>query len=75
MMKGILLIGVALAILGLVGLAMPVFSTEQTKDVANIGPLHIQANESTPHVVPPLVSGGLLAIGVVLIGAGVLNRG
>ncbi|MBF6570238.1 MAG: hypothetical protein IVW54_15310 [Candidatus Binataceae bacterium] len=73
-MKGILLIGIALAILGLVGLAMPVFTTTQTKDVAKLGDLHVQANESTPHTIPPLVSGGLLALGAVLIGAGIMNK-
>jgi hypothetical protein len=73
-MKGILLIGVALVILGLVGLAMPVFSTTETKDVAHVGDLHVQANETTPHTIPPIVSGGLLALGVVLIGASVLKQ-
>jgi hypothetical protein len=73
-MKGILLVGVALAILGLVAFAMPVFSTTQTKDVAHVGDLHVQANETTPHAIPPLVSGGLLALGVVLIGVGALNK-
>jgi hypothetical protein len=73
-MKGLLLLGVALAILGLVGLAMPVFTTTQTKDVAHVGGLHVQADEQTSHVVPPLVSGGLIVLGLVLIGAGVLNR-
>jgi hypothetical protein len=73
-MKGMLLIGVALAILGLVGLAMPVFSTTETKDVAHVGDLHVQANETTPHTIPPIVSGGILALGVVLIGASVLKQ-
>ena len=73
-MKGILLIGVALAILGLVGLAMPVFSTTQTKDIAHVGDLHVQANETTRHAIPPIVSGGLLAMGIVLIGVGVLKQ-
>ncbi len=73
-MKGILLVGVVLAILGLVAFAMPVFSTTQTKDVAHVGDLHVQANETTPHAIPPLVSGGLLALGVVLIGVGALNK-
>ena len=73
-MKGMLLIGVALAILGLFGLAMPVFSTTETKDVAHVGDLHVQANETTPHTIPPIVSGGLLALGVVLIGASVLKQ-
>ena len=33
-MKGIVLVGAVIALLGLVGLAIPVFSTSQTKDVA-----------------------------------------
>jgi hypothetical protein len=73
-MKGILLIGAALALLGLIGFAMPIFTTTDTKSVAKIGDLSIQAKEETPHTIPPLVSGGLLAIGVVLMGAGMLNR-
>ena len=73
-MKGTLLVGVALAILGLIGFAMPVFTTTQTKDVAKVGDLHLQANERDSHTIPPLVSGGLLAIGVVLMGVGALNK-
>ena len=73
-MKGILLIGAALTLLGLIGFAMPIFTTTDTKSVAKIGDLSIQAKEETPHAIPPLVSGGMLAIGVVLMGVGALNR-
>jgi hypothetical protein len=73
-MKGIVLIGAVVALLGLVGLAIPVFSTSQTKDVAKIGDLKIQANEETSHVVPPMLAGGALVIGLVLIGAGYLKN-
>ena len=73
-MKGLLLIGAALALLGLIGLAMPMFTTTDTKSVAKLGDLSIQAKEETPHTIPPIVSGGVLVIGVVLMGAGMLNR-
>jgi hypothetical protein len=73
-MKGIVLIGAVVALLGLLGLAIPVFSTSQTKDVAKIGDLKIQANEETSHVVPPMLAGGALVIGLVLIGAGYLKN-
>ena len=73
-MKGILLIGTALALLGLVGFAIPIFTTTDTQSVAKIGDLSIQAKEETPHAIPPLVSGGLLAIGLVLMGAAMLKR-
>ena len=73
-MKGIVLIGAVVALLGLLGLAIPVFSTTQTKDVAKIGDLKIQANEETSHVVPPMLAGGALVIGLVLVGAGYMKN-
>lgn len=73
-MKGIVVVGAILALLGLLGLAIPVFSTTQTKDVAKLGDLKIQANEETAHVVPPILAGGTLVIGLVLIGAGYLKQ-
>jgi hypothetical protein len=73
-MKGIVLVGVVVALLGLVGLAIPVFSTSQTKDVAKIGDLKIQANEETTHVVPPMLAGGALVIGLVLVGVGYMKN-
>jgi hypothetical protein len=73
-MKGIVLIGAVLALLGLVGLAIPVFTTTQTKDVAKLGDLKIQANEETSHVVPPILAGGALVIGLVLVGAGYMKN-
>lgn len=66
--------GAILVILGLIGLAIPVITTQETKDVAKLGDLKIQTTESTSHVVPPLVSGGALALGVVLVGAGLYRK-
>ena len=68
-MNGLMLGGAALALFGLVALAIPVFTTEQTKDVAKLGDLKLQATESTSHIIPPIVSGGALVLGSVLIGA------
>jgi hypothetical protein len=73
-MKGIVVAGAILALLGLLGLTIPVFSTSQTKDVANIGGLKIQANEETSHVVPPMLAGGTLLIGLMLVGVGYLKH-
>ncbi len=73
-MKGIILIGAVLALLGLLGLAIPVFSTTQTKDVAKIGNLKIQANEQTSHVVPPMLAGGALVIGLALVSVGYMKN-
>lgn len=62
--------GVVVALLGVIAIAVPVFTTEQTKDVAKIGDLTIAAREETSYVIPPFVGPAALAIGVVLIGFG-----
>jgi len=69
-----MLSGVVLVLLGLLGFAVPMFTTEHTKDVARIGDLKVQATESTSHVVPPILSGGAVILGVVLIGAGFYQK-
>jgi hypothetical protein len=73
-MRGILILGVVLAILGLIGLAIPVFTTTHTKEVAKLGDVQIQSKEQNSHTIPPLLSGGVLVLGVVLIGAGAWSR-
>ena len=73
-MNGLTLGGVALLVLGVIGFAIPIFTTQQTKDVARIGDLKLQSTESTSHVIPPLLSGGALVLGVVLIGAGLYQK-
>ncbi len=66
--------GAVLVILGGLGLAIPMFTTHQTTDVAKIGDLKLQATESHSYVVPPLLSGGALVLGAVLIGAGFYRK-
>jgi hypothetical protein len=73
-MNALMIVGAILALLGLVGLAIPVFTTQQTRDVAKIGELKVQATENTSHVIPPLLSGGALVLGIVLIGAGFYQK-
>jgi hypothetical protein len=53
---------------------VPIFTTQQTKEVAKIGDIKLQTTESTSHVIPPMVSGGALVLGIVLIGAGLYTR-
>jgi hypothetical protein len=73
-MKSIVWLGALLAFLGILGLAIPVFTTSQTKDVAKLGGLKIQSTEQSTHVVPQALSAGALALGVILIGAGLYQR-
>jgi hypothetical protein len=72
---GVLMMGgAALVLLGIIGFAIPVFTTHQTKDVARIGDLSLQTTESTFHTVPRLLSGAALGLGIVLIGTGIYRR-
>ena len=73
-MKSITWLGALLALLGILGLAIPVFTTSQTKNVVDLGNLKIQNTEQSTHVIPQALSAGALVLGVVLIGAG-LYRG
>ena len=73
-MKGLVIIGAILAILGLVGLATPVFTTSSTTNVATLGDLKVQATEHTSHAISPLVSGGVMVLGLVLLGAGLYTN-
>jgi hypothetical protein len=73
-MKQLIPLGAILAVIGLILLAYPFFTTQQTKEVAHVGPLHVDENEQQTHVVPPILSGGVLAVGVVLLAGGLVNR-
>ena len=70
----LVIVGVIIAVLGIVGLAVPIFTTEQTRDVAKVGDLKLQTTDRQTFVVPPLVSGGALLLGVILVGAGMYRR-
>jgi len=60
--------------LGILGFLVPAFTTRETKDVASVGDVKLQAKENETHVVPPLLAGGVLVVGIVLLGAGVMKR-
>jgi hypothetical protein len=73
-MKSITWLGAVLALFGLLGLAIPVFTTSQTKDVVSLGDLKIQSTEQSTHTVPMALSASGLVLGLVLIGAGAYSR-
>ena len=73
-MNGLTMTGIVLAVAGLVGFAIPHFTTQKTQDVATIGDLKVQSTEDTGHSIPPLLSGGVLVLGAVLIGAGLYQK-
>ena len=68
-MNGLMVIGTILIFLGIAGLAIPVFTTQKTEEVAHVGDLKLQNTQDISHRIPPLLSGGVLLLGVVLAGA------
>ena len=72
--NGLMILAVILVVVGLLGFAIPVFTTHRTEDVAKIGDLKIQTTEDTSHSIPPLLSGGVLALGVILIGVSLYQK-
>jgi len=73
-MNGLMIIGVVLVVAGVLGFAIPVFTTQQTKEVARIGDLTLQNTEDTSHRIPQILSGSVLVLGAILIGASLYQR-
>lgn len=74
-MKSIVILGAAMSLIGLIVFAVPSFNTEQTRNVVDLGALKVQAKTQETHFVPPIVSEGAIALGVLLIGAGLVMSG
>jgi len=73
-MNGLMVAGAILVLAGILGFAIPVFTTQKTEEVARIGDLAIQTTKDTSYSIPPLLSGGVLVLGLALIGAGVMQK-
>jgi hypothetical protein len=73
-MKSIVWFGALLALVGILGLTIPVFTTTETKDVVKLGDLKIRNTEQSTHVVPLPLSAGALILGLVLMGAGLYQK-
>lgn len=72
--NGLVIAGTVLIAAGLVGFAVPIFTTQHTTEVARIGDLKLEATESKSYVVPPLLSGSVLVAGAILLGAAFFRR-
>jgi hypothetical protein len=73
-MKPIVMVGAILVLLGILGLAIPQFTTHETKNVVSLGDVKIQANEPTEHTIPPIVSFAAIIVGAVLLGSGLYRK-
>ncbi len=61
-------------LVGGLGFAIPIFTTQQTRDVATLGDLKLQTTENKSFVISPLVAGGALTLGVLLLGVSFYQR-
>lgn len=72
--KGLIMAGAVLALLGAIAIAVPIFTTSETKDLVKVGDVKITSKEETSHTIPPMVGWAGLAIGAVMMGAGLLRQ-
>ena len=68
--NGLMIVGIFLVAIGVLGFAFPLFTTQKTENIVEVGNLKLQNTENILHHVPSLLSGGVLLIGVILIGSG-----
>lgn len=73
-MSKLMAAGAILVLLGVLGLAIPYFTTSEIKDVAKVGDFKLQTIESTSHFIPPAAAGGVLLLGGLLLGAGFFKK-
>jgi hypothetical protein len=69
-MKPMSITGALLLIVGIVLLAYQGFSFTQRENVANVGPVHINADKEKTVLVPPIVGWVVTGVGAVLLVAG-----
>jgi hypothetical protein len=62
--------GAVIALAGALALAVPVFTTQDTKEVVKIGDLKVSATEDTSHTIPRFAALAALLLGMVVIGTG-----
>lgn len=63
-------IGIILIVLGLLGFVFGSFSFTQEKQVADLGPLDIEQEETRTVPITPIASGAAVVAGLVLVIAG-----
>jgi hypothetical protein len=73
-MKSIILIGVALAVLGILALVYQGFSYTRHRNVVDVGPIHATVDDNKHVSLPPIVGGLALAGGVALLLVGAKKK-
>jgi hypothetical protein len=73
-MKAIIWLGGLFMLIGILGLAIPRFTTSQTTDLASIGDIKVQNTVISHHMVSQPLTIAALILGAALIGAGTYAR-
>ena len=66
--------GIILIVLGLLGLALGSITFTQTEEVADIGPLEIQTEETKSFPIAPVASGAAVVAGIALLAVGARKK-
>jgi len=73
-MKSITLLGIVLAVLGLLALVYQGFSYTRQEKVLDVGPIHATRDDTERIPLPPIVGGLALAGGVALLIVGARQK-
>jgi drug/metabolite transporter (DMT)-like permease len=73
-MKPITILGIALAVLGVLALVYQGFSYTRQKDVLDIGPIHATADTREHVSLPPIIGGLALVSAAILIAMGAKQK-
>jgi uncharacterized membrane protein len=68
------LIGIVLIAVGILALAYQGFSYNKTEKDAQLGPVEIQHTETHTIPIPPLVGGGFILVGAILLAVGTRSK-
>jgi len=73
-MKSITVLGILLAVLGVLALVYQGFSYTRQEKVLDMGPIHATADTREHVPLPPIVGGMALAVGAVLLAIGAKRK-
>jgi drug/metabolite transporter (DMT)-like permease len=74
-MKSTTVLGIVLAVLGVLALVYQGFNYTRQKAVIDVGPIHATADERERVSIPPLAGGLVLAAGIALVIVGAKQKG
>jgi hypothetical protein len=73
-MKSTTMLGILLAVLGVLALIYQGFSYTRHRDILDVGPIHATADTNEHVPLPPIVGGVALIAGIALLAIGAKQR-